>query len=165
MHARHGSTTRSAPKARRGVVLVAVVALLTLAAALVAGAFAAARASARATRSTRATIVAHAAARRALVRAVSAWSGADDSMNVGASRVRSWDDLASTALDSADALVRVHRLSVDLYVVTAEATVPSTVAPLARRRARVLLERVPTIDTSIVSRPRAIARWASGDLH
>jgi len=165
MRGHRTSTTRAAPKARRGVALVAVLALLTLGAALIAGPFAAARASARATRSTRAAIVAHAAARRALVRTVTSWSGRDDSMNIGASDVRAWRESASAALDSADTRVRVQRLSSTLVLVTAEANVPSSSAPIARRRMRVVLERAPTIDSTTVSRVRPIARWASGDLY
>lgn len=156
---------RAAPKVRRGVVLVAVLALLTLSAALIAGAFAAARASARATRSTRAAIVAHAAARRALVRAAAAWTGSDDSLNIGAFDVRASRESASVALDSADTRLRVHRLSPSLVLLTAEASVPSRGAPIARRRVHVLLERVPTTDSTAVSRVRPITRWASGDLY
>jgi hypothetical protein len=61
--------------------------------------------------------------------------------------------------------VRVHRLSSTLWVVAAEARVPSSRTPLARRRARVLLERAPTIDSTIVQPIRPIARWASADLY
>jgi hypothetical protein len=165
MRRQRTSSARGEREARRGVVLVAVLALLTLGAALIAGAFAAARASARATRSTRAAIVAHASARRALVRTVSSWSGSDDSMNIGAFDVRVRRESASAALDSADTRVRVHRLSPTLVLVTAEASVPSSSAPIARRRVRVVLERVPTIDSTTVSRVRPIARWASGDLY
>jgi hypothetical protein len=146
-------------------VLVAVLALLTLSAALIAGAFAAARASARATRSTRATIVAHAAARRALVRAAASWSGRDDSLNIGAFDVRASRESASVRLDSAETRLRVHRLSSTLFLLTAESSVPSSRAPLARRRVHVLLERAPTIDTTALSRVRPITRWASGDLY
>ena len=145
--------------------LVAVLALLTLSAALIAGAFAAARASARATRSTRAAIVAHAAARRALVRAAAAWTGSDDSLNIGAFDVRASRESASVALESADTRLRVHRLSPSLVLLTAEANVPSRGAPIARRRVHVLLERVPTTDSTAVSRVRPITRWASGDLY
>jgi hypothetical protein len=157
-----GSTSRRAIEARRGVVLVAVLALLTLAGALIAGAFAAARASARATRSSRAAIVAHAAARRALVRTVAAWSGREDSMNIGAFDVRERRESASVSLDAADTRLRVHRLSPTLFLLSAEASVPSSSAPIARRRAQALLERAPTIDSTVVSRVRPIARWASG---
>jgi type II secretory pathway component PulK len=149
-------------RVRRGVVLVAVLALLTLSGALIAGAFAAARGSARATRSTRAAIVAHAAARRALVLAVSSWSGAQDSMNVGAVVVRAWRDSASVSLDVADVRLQVQRVSPSLFLVAADASVPSSNMPIARRRAHALLERAPTIDSTTVSRVRAIARWASG---
>ena len=145
--------------------LVGVLALLTLCAALIAGAFAAARASARATRSTRAAIVAHAAARRALVRTVTSWSARDDSMNIGAFDVRAWRESASVSLDSADTRLRVHRVSATLFLLTAEASVPSSSVPLARRRVHALLEREPTIDSAVVSRVRPIARWASGDLY
>lgn len=145
--------------------LVAVLALLTLSGALVAGAFAAARASARATRSTRAAIVAHAAARRALVRAAASWAGSDDSLNVGAFSVRASRESASVTLDSAETRLRVHRLSSTLFLLTAESSVPSSRAPLARRRVHVLLERAPTIDSTALSRVRPITRWASGDLY
>lgn len=153
---------RPEARPRRGVVLVAALALLSLGGALIAGAFAAARASARATRSTRAAVVAHAAARRALVRTVASWSGRDDSLNLGASDVRAWRDSATVALDASDVRVRVHRLSLTLFLLSTEASVPSSAAPIARRRARILLERVPTIDSTAVSRVRPIARWASG---
>ena len=110
---------------RRGVALVAVLGLLTLAGALIAGAYAAARASARATRSTRAAIVAHAAARRALVRTVTSWNGRDDSMNVGAFDVRMWRESTSAPLDAAEGRLRVHRLSATLFLLRADASVPS----------------------------------------
>jgi len=146
-------------------VLVAVLAALALGAALIAGAFAAARGAARATRSARAASVAHAAARRALARTMSSWSAADDSLGIGGFRMRAFSESAAIALDSADVRVRVHRLSSLLYVVAAEASVPSARVPIARRRMRVLLERAPTIDSTIVQPIRPIARWASADLY
>ena len=145
--------------------LVAVLAALALGAALIAGAFAAARGAARATRSARAASVAHAAARRALARTMSSWSAADDSLGIGGFRTRAFSESAAIALDSADVRVRVHRLSALLYVVAAEASVPSVRVPIARRRMRVLLERAPTIDSTIVQPIRPITRWASADLY
>jgi hypothetical protein len=150
---------------RRGVVLVAVLALLALGAALVAGAFAAARGASRATQSARAAIVAHAAARRALARTVASWSAADDSLALGAYDTRAWRDSGDAALDAADTRVRVQRLSTTLFVVATEVSVPSARAPIARRRMRVLLERAPTIDSTVVQPLRAISRWASADLY
>ena len=145
--------------------LVAVLALLALGAALIAGSFAAARGSARATRSARAADMAHASARRALARTLSSWSAADDSLGIGAFATRAFPESAAVAVDSADIRVRVHRLSASLYVVAAEASVPSARAPIARRRVRVLVQRAPTIDTTSVQPPRPITRWASADLY
>jgi len=146
-------------------VLVAVLALLALGAALIAGAFAAARGSARGARSARAAVVAKAAARRALARTITSWSPTEDSLGIGGFVARAYAESAAVALDSADIRVRVHRLSATLYVVAAEARVPFTGAPLARRRARVLLERAPTIDSTIVQPIRPIARWAGAELY
>lgn len=142
-----------------------MIALLALSGALIAGAFAAARGTARATRSARAAIVAQGAARRALARTMVAWNGADDSLRIGAFTTRALTDSAAATLDSADVRVRVQHLSARLYVVAAEASVPSGSAPLARRRTRVLLERAPTIDTTVVQPLRPITRWASADLY
>lgn len=144
---------------------MAVIALLALGAALIAGAFAAAQGATRATRSTRAAVVAHAVARRALARTMSGWTAADDSLGIGGFTTRTLTESASVAADSADIRVRVHRLSASLYLVAAEVNVPSARAPLARRRMRVLLERAPTIDTTVVQPPRPIARWAVADLY
>src|ERR687893_90259 len=139
---------------RRGVVLVAVLALLTLGGALIAGAFGAARSTSRATRTVRAGIVAQAAARRALAGAVGGWSSADDSLPVGAFTVRAWSESAAVALDSADTRLRVQRLAPSLFLVAVEASVPSARRPIARRRIRVLLERPPSLDTTTVPAPR-----------
>jgi hypothetical protein len=152
-------------RAARGVVLVAVLAALALGAALIAGAFAAARGAARATRSARAASVAHAAARRALARTMSTWSAADDSLGIGGFRTRAFSESAAIALDSADVRVRVHRLSALLYVVAAEASVPSAArADRATTHACAARAR-PTIDSTIVQPIRPIARWASADLY
>jgi hypothetical protein len=96
---------------------------------------------------------------------MSSWSAADDSLGIGGFSTRAFSESAAVALDSADVRVRVHRLSALLYVVAAESSVPSARAPIARRRARVLLERAPTIDSTIVQPLRPITRWASADLY
>jgi hypothetical protein len=146
-------------------VLVAVLALLALGGALIAGAIAAARSSARATRSMRAGIVAQAAARRAIARAILGWSAADESLAVGAFTIRTSSESAAVALDFADTRVRVQRLASSLFVVAVDASVPSARAPIARRRMRVLLEHTAPVDTTAARPPRPIARWASGDLY
>jgi hypothetical protein len=145
-------------------VLVAVLALLALGAALIAGAFAAARASARATRSMRAAIVAQAAAQRALARRMSSWSASDDALTLGAFDERAWRADAAAVLDSADTRTRVQRLTSTLFLVAVEASVPSASAPIARRRVRVLLERPRSADSTVVTPPRPLARWARADV-
>lgn len=149
---------------RHGIALVSTLALLALATALLAGAFASASAAARATRSTRASVVAHAAARRALARAVGSWSATEDSLPVGAFVVRAVPDSAAALLDAADTRVRVQRLTPTMFLVAVDAIVPASGAALARRRSRVLLERPRSPDSTIVLPPRPIARWASADL-
>ena len=57
------------------------------------------------------------------------------------------------------------KLKPTLFAVAAEASVPASRVPIARRRVRVLLERAPTIDSTIVSPPRPIARWSGADLY
>ena len=149
---------------RRGVVLAAVLALLSLGGALIAGAYSAARASARATRVGRAEVVAQAAARRAIARTVTGWGAADDSLAVGAFAMRAWTESATVRLDAAETRVRVQRLAPSLFVVAVDASVPSAGVPIARRRMRLLLERSAPIDTTIARAPRPIPRWASADL-
>jgi hypothetical protein len=164
---RHSAVRRGARREatpRHGIALVSTLGLLALAAALLAGAFASATASARATRSARASIVAHAAARRALARAVMAWSATEDSLPIGAFIMRVPPDSAPILIDAADTRLRVQRLSPTMFLVAVDAIVPASGAALARRRARVLLERPRSPDSTIVLPPRPITRWASADL-
>ena len=89
----------------------------------------------------------------------------ENSLGIGAFSTRLYAESAAAAVDAADVRVRVHRLSSALYVVAAEARVPSIGGPLARRRVRVLLERAPTIDSTVVQPIRPIVRWASAELY
>jgi hypothetical protein len=146
------------------VVLVAVLALLALSAALIAGAFAAARGAGRGTRSSRAGIVADAASRRAIARILAEWAATGDSLRIGGFVTRAFADSAAVATDAAEVRARLQRVSSTLFVVAAEADVPSARAAVARRRVRVLLERAPTIDSTLVSPLRPLARWSSADL-
>ncbi|MEO6526288.1 MAG: hypothetical protein ABIP93_06660 [Gemmatimonadaceae bacterium] len=157
---------RGAPAfARSGVALLTTLALLALAAALLAGAFAAATASARAARSARASLVAAAAARRALASTLTTWSGAEDRLAVGDMFERAGREPTELPLDAAETRVRVLRLSATLFVVAADVAVPATATPLARRRMRLLVQRSPVMDSSIMQAPRAIARWPLGELY
>jgi type II secretory pathway pseudopilin PulG len=150
---------------RRGVALVTVLGMLALAAALVAGAFATATAASRATRSMRAALVARESARRALGRAVAGWQPMDDSLPIGAFTLRTSPESAAVTLDSADTRLRVQRLSLARYVIAVDVVVPAVGPTLARRRMRVLLERPPSPDSTVVLAPRPNARWAVAELY
>jgi hypothetical protein len=139
--------------------------MLALAAALLAGSFVAATSTVRATRGVRAGVVAEAVSRRALARGVAGWRAADDSLAVGASSVRSYAESAAVALDSANVRLRVQRIATARFVVSVDVEVPATGALLARRRMRVLLERPPSPDSTVVLAPRPIARWAVAELY
>jgi hypothetical protein len=157
--ARHGSTER------RGIALVAVLAMLALAGALLAGAFAASVATQRAVRADRAAIVAQSVSRRALARVLASWSAADDSLAVGAVSVRAAVESAAVSIDSADVRLALRRLDSSRFVVSVDVLVPSAGPPLARRRVRMLLERAASPDSTVVAPPRLLARWSVGDLY
>jgi hypothetical protein len=152
-------------RCRRGIALVSALAMLALAAALLAGSFVAAMATARAARVVRASVVAETVSRRALARGVAGWRAADDSLAIGASSARAWTESAAVALDSANVRLRVQRVALARFVVSADVEVPASGAPLARRRLRVLLERPPSPDSTVVLAPRPIARWAVAELY
>jgi len=153
------------PRARRGIALVSVLAMLALAAALIAGAFATATAALRASRSTRASIMARESARRALGRAVAGWRPVDDSLPIGAFVLRTSRESTATALDSVDVRLRIQRLSLTSFVISADAVVPASGPALARRRMRVLLERPPSPDSASILAPRPPVRWPIADLY
>jgi hypothetical protein len=152
-------------RARRGIALVTMLGMLALAAALIAGAFATAMAASRATRTARAAIVAREGARRALGRAVAGWQGMDDSLPIGAFTLRTSPESTATALDSGNARLRIQRLSLTHFVISADVVVPAVGPTLARRRMRVLLERPPSPDSTTLLAPRPIMRWPVADLY
>jgi hypothetical protein len=152
-------------RARRGVALLTTLALLALASALLAGGFASATASARAARSARASHVATAMARRALGRALLEWSAVEERLTVGAAVERVVAESSPAAIDAANARVRVQRISADLYVIAADVRVPAVGVMLARRRMRVIVQRSASVDSTQILAPRAIARWAIGELY
>jgi hypothetical protein len=151
--------------ARRGIALVTVLGMLALAAALIAGAFATATAARRASRSTRASILARESARRALGRAVAGWRRVDDSLPIGAFVLRTSPESTAIALDSADVRLRIQRLSLTSFVISADVVVPASGPALARRRMRVLLERPPSPDSTTLLAPRPLGRWPIADLY
>jgi hypothetical protein len=144
---------------------VSTLAMLALATALLAGSFVAATSTVRAARAARAAVVAESVGRRALARGVAGWRASDDSLAVGAWSVRAYAESAAVALDSATVRLRVQRVSLARFVVSADVDIPASGALLARRRMRVLLERPPSPDSTVVLPPRPIARWAVAELY
>jgi hypothetical protein len=149
---------------RKGVALVAALALLALAAALLTGAFTSATAMARTARSARATIRAEATARRAAAELVSSWDGEVDALPIGAHLER------GLSMDEEDfrmtVRARVQRLAARLFVVIVDVRVGEGAIPLAHRRLRLVVERRVTTDTlDSPQPPRPIARWSFSDLY
>ncbi|HTK48330.1 MAG TPA: hypothetical protein VL328_10195 [Gemmatimonadaceae bacterium] len=144
---------------------MSTLAMLALATALLAGSFVAATSTVRAARAARAAVVAESVGRRALARGVAGWRASDDSLAVGAWSVRAYAESAAVALDSATVRLRVQRVSLARFVVSADVDIPASGALLARRRMRVLLERPPSPDSTVVLPPRPIARWAVAELY
>lgn len=144
---------------------MSTLAMLALGAALLAGSFVVAIATMRAARVVRAGVVAETVGRRALARGVAGWRAADDSLAVGAASVRTYAESAAVVLDSANVRLRVQRVALARFVVSADVEVPAAGPLLARRRMRILLERPPSPDSTVVLAPRPIARWAVAELY
>jgi hypothetical protein len=146
--------------ARRGVALVAALALLALASALVLGTFGAGRAMSRATANARAAVRADAGARRALARVVAGWEGSLDSMPAGAVVARPLtedDERAPPLILSAT----VRRLSEAVFLIVVDARVTSGSALIARRRYRWLVEHSASGDSSNHRvAPSSLAGWS-----
>lgn len=150
---------------RRGVALLAALALLALSSALLAGSFAAARATTRSARAALLTARVETGARRALGEVVSAWSAAFDTLAVGAAAE------PALGVDSGDARLplvrraRVARIGERLFVVSVEVRAYAWSAAVARRRTRLVLQRPPDDTTGIPQRPVPIPRWSMADVY
>jgi hypothetical protein len=155
---------------RRGIALVAALALLALAAALATGTFSAARAMRRAALLTRARARVEAGIPRAFADVLAAWNTAIDTLPV--------DDVVEVALASDSAMggpplartARVRRTTDRLYAVTVDIQAFGGKHPLARRRARLWLERPPGElplkgAESGPLPPPFVTPWAFGDLY
>lgn len=151
------------PSARRGVALLAALAMLALSAALLAGSFAAARATTRSARTAGITARVETGTRRAFGELLSGWDASLDSLVVGgaAEPVLGADTGATPPLVRR---ARVLRIDDRLFVVTVDVRAFARDRPVAQRRARLLLER-PAADTAPASRPVPIRRWSLEDLY
>jgi hypothetical protein len=146
---------------RRGVALVAALAVVALATGLLVGAFASARALARANASARSAHRAESGARRAMAEVVMGWDGALDSLAVGASVERVIPSPPADAGPRLSRLCRVQRLSRSLFLVAVDVRVGEGSSSMARRRYRLLLQRDSLADSGSAPRaPRPISRWS-----
>lgn len=155
---------------RRGVALLAALVLLALSAALATATFSAAHAMRRAARTTRVRDRVDAGMRRAFAEVLIGWTASLDSMPVG-SHVDVPLPLEPT--DAGPPLVRrarVGRLAEGSYAVTVDVRAFTEERPLARRRARLWLERPAAVGspgetTAPGTPPVAVTHWALVDLY
>jgi hypothetical protein len=153
--------------ARAGTAIVAALGLVVLAAALLAAAAAAASAGARSVIGERASMIADAGAHYALALSLSRWDPADDSLAVGATRVRALqDEVIEAALPLPVSGTRsIQRIGRTLFALGADIRVGSS-PWLARRRVRLLVSRRQAADTgTALAPPVPIGRWSSADLY
>ena len=144
--------------------LVAALGLLLLAAGLLVGAAVASVGLRRATRSLVAGARAETEGTRGLGELLLGWDAALDSLPVGG-----WREWPLTAPPSgeprADAQARVQRMRGALYAVTVSVRVGGSGSARAFRSLRLLVERPPRADSSVVaSVPRRITRWSVFDV-
>ena len=156
---------RRRARARRGIVLVAAIALLALAAALLAGSAIASDGLRRATRGLVAAARVESEGRRALGDVLVRWDGAADSLPLGGSLERPLP--ASVAAGPmVVARARVTRLTPSVFAASVTVQVSSGTSLLAYRRVRLLLERSSRSDSaSAAGPPTPIARWSVIELH
>jgi hypothetical protein len=144
--------------------LVAALGLMMLAAGLLAGTAVASLGLQRAVRTLSATARAEAELRRGMGLVLQGWDAKLDSMPVGASVDKATDALVH---DGALLIVRtrIRRLGPALYAATVAVQVGDSMAPLASRRARLLLTNAPDSTVSATADGvRPLARWSVTDL-
>jgi hypothetical protein len=158
---RHATQQR---RPRAGIALVAALGLMLLAAGLLAGTAVASLGLQRASRTLAATGRAESELRRGLALVLQGWDVALDSMPIGAvvDRVA-----VSAVTDGAPFTVRtrMRRLGPALYAASVAVQVGDSAAPLASRRARLLLGRaVDSATSGALAGVRPLARWSLTDL-
>lgn len=158
---------RSRMRSRHGGALLVSLALLALGAALLAGSFAAGRTAQRSVQSREAALLAGTEVRASIAEFVSQWSGAEDSLAVGAERSLV---LGPRARGSGGVTMRtqlrLRRLSPRRYVVVADCQAGPDDAVLARRRVRAILDLVRPVDSlATVAAAAPIRRWTMADLY
>lgn len=168
---RRRACTRAAPRARRGIALLAALVLLALSAALATATFSAAHAVRRAARTSRARARVETGVRRAFGEVLTGWSAALDSIPVGRSVDVALDVEPAEAGPPLVRHARVERVTAVLYAVTVDLYAFDREHPLARRRARLWLERQasatesPGAVAAALAPPVVVTPWAFADLY
>lgn len=155
---------------RRGVALLAALVMLALSAALATATFSAAHAMRRAALTTQARERVETEVRRALGEVLVGWTASLDSIPVGS---HADVPLPPEPAESGPPIVRtarVGRVADGLYEITTDVRAFTSVRPLARRRARLWLERRRADESSGEAPPAAappvvVTHWAFVDLY
>ncbi|HEX6600870.1 MAG TPA: hypothetical protein VF034_16265 [Gemmatimonadaceae bacterium] len=167
---RHAAPPAAWRQQRRGMALVAALVLLALSAALATATFSASRAMRRAALLTRTRARVEAAVPRAFADVLAGWSAVMDTLPVGdASEVK----LASDSAADGPPLGRtawVNRTTDRLYAITVDIRAFGDDHPLARRHARLWLERPAGAEPSAGAGgmsypPPFVTPWAFSDLY
>jgi hypothetical protein len=149
---------------RRGVALVAALALLTFAAALLAGSFASSTSLVHAERSARAAVYAEILARRVAAEVLATWVDGGDSIAVHGHDDR--EPMVRSSFGRTVARTRIQRISASLYAITVDVRVGTGAVPVAHRRVRLVVERSPPSDSAgPPGAPRPIARWSFAGIY
>lgn len=158
---------RPSHRSRRGGALLIALALLALGGALLAGSSASARSAARAESSREAALLADAESRAAIAEFMSAWSGVEDALTVGAGMVSTTGPRhRGFGAALVDTQLRLQRLTQSRFVLAAECHVGPSNAVLAQRRMYLLLDRALQIDsTAPILPPAPVARWSLADIY
>jgi hypothetical protein len=144
--------------------LVGALGLLVLAAGLLAGTAVASIGLQRATTTLATTARADSELRRGLAGVLQRWDAGLDSMPVGSAVDRA---TPTVVVDGARVAVRtrIRRLGPTLYAATATVVLGDSTAPLASRRARLLVGRLVDTSTSVGSAGvRPVSRWSVTEL-
>jgi len=151
--------------------LLAALVILALSAAMATATFSAARAVQRAALTTQARVRVDAGVRRAFAEVLAGWSVALDTMPIG-SRVTF--PLGPEPADAGPSLIRsarVERVTAQRYAVTVDLRAFALERPVARRRARLWLERPlpaaapPDVMPAVLAPPVIVTPWAFVDLY
>jgi hypothetical protein len=160
-------SSRIRKRPRDGTAIVAALALVTLASALLAWSAAVVSAGARTVLAERAALSAETHAVRLLATAIGHWDVRDDSLAIGATvdRMIVVDGSEAAGDLPTTAHVMIQRLGATLFAIAADVRVGRD-QPLARRRVRLLVQRVIVPDSGHTHlAPTPIARWSTADLY